>query len=49
MGKSAEDAMLQQILAYDVVGQSKRPLVVASVDAAQYHDRVAHAMTALTL
>ena len=48
-GKTAEDAILQQILVYDITRQLKRPLMVASVDAAQCYDRVAHTMTALTL
>ena len=48
-GKTAEDAILQQVLTYDLARQWKRPLLVASVDAAQCYDRVAHAMAALTL
>ena len=49
-GKTAKDAMLQQVLVYDIARQLKRPLIVASVlNAAQCYDRVAHALTALTL
>ena len=47
--KTVEDTILQQVLVYDIVRQLNRPLVVASVDAAQCYDRVAHTMTALTL
>ena len=48
-GKAADDAILQQVLVYDITRQLKRPLMVALVDAAQYYDRVSHTMTALTL
>ena len=48
-GRTAEDAILQQVLMYDIARQWKRPLIVASVDASQCYDRVAHAMAALTL
>ena len=48
-GKTAEDAILHQVLLYNIARQLKRLLVVASVDATQYYDRVAHAMMALTL
>ena len=48
-GKTAEDAILQQVLAYDLACQWKRPLLVASVDASQCYDRIAHSMAALTL
>eukprot|EP00986_Skeletonema_menzelii_P020518 scaffold31443_cov531-Skeletonema_menzelii.AAC.1 len=48
-GRTAEDAILQQVLLYDIARVTKRPLVVASVDAAQCYDRVALAMAALTL
>ena len=47
--KTAEDAILQQVLMYDIAIQLKRPLLVSSVDTAQCYDRVAHAMAALTL
>ena len=47
--KTAEDAILQQVLMYDLARQWKRPLLVALVDAAQCYDRVSHAVAALTL
>ena len=43
-GRTAEDAILQQVLAYDIAHQTKRPLLVASVDASSCYDRVAHAV-----
>ena len=48
-GRTAEDAILQQVLAYDIARQTKRPLLVASVDASSCYDMVAHAVAALTL
>ena len=48
-GKTAEDVILQQVLVYNIGIQTKRPLVLAYVDTMQCYDRVAHAMTALTL
>ena len=48
-GRTAEDAILTQVLAYDIARQQRAPFIVASVDAAQCYDRVAHAMLALTL
>ena len=48
-GKTPEDAILQQVLVYDIARQLRRPLMVASVDAAQCYDRIAHAIAALTL
>ena len=47
--KTAEDAILQQVLLFDIVRQLRRPLLVAYVDAAQCYDRIAHATAALTL
>ena len=44
-----EDAILQQVLIYDTTRHLKHLLVVASVDAVQCYDRVAYAMTVLTL
>ncbi len=38
-GKTAEDAILQQVLLYDIARITKRPLLVAQVDAAQCYDR----------
>ena len=48
-GRTAEDAILHQVLAYDIARQKRAPFIVASVDAAQCYDRIAHAMAALTL
>ena len=48
-GKTSEDAILHQVLMYDIARQLRRPLLVASVDATQCYDRVAHAVAALTL
>ena len=48
-GKMPEDAILQQVLMYDIARQLRRPLLVASVDAAQCYDRIAHAVASLTL
>ena len=48
-GKTAEDAILHQVLLYDVARQLRRPMLVASVDASQCYDRIAHATAALTL
>ena len=48
-GKTSEDAILHQVLAYDIARQKRAPFIVASVDAAQCYDRIAHAMAALTL
>ena len=48
-GRTAEDAILLQVLIYDLAYQWKRPLIVASVDASQCYDRIAHAMAALVL
>ena len=43
-GKTTEDPILQQVLLFDI-----DPLLVASVDAAQCYDRIAHETAALTL
>ena len=48
-GRTSEDAVLHQVLAYDIARQKRAPMIVASVDAAQCYNRVAHAMAALTL
>ncbi|KAL7459566.1 hypothetical protein ACHAWC_011573 [Mediolabrus comicus] len=48
-GRTAEDAILQQVLMYDIARMSRRPLLVAQVDAAQCYDRVATAVSSLTL
>ena len=48
-GRTAEDAILQQVLMYDIARITKRPLLVAQVDAAQCYDRVALPIASLTL
>ena len=48
-GKTAEDAILHQVLVYDLARQWKRPIVVSSVDASQCYDRIAHAPAALVM
>ena len=48
-GRISEDAVLHQVLAHDIARQKRAPMIVASVDAAQCYDRVAHTMAALTL
>ena len=44
---SEKGAILQRVLMFDIARQLQRPLLVASVDAAQYYDRIAHAADAL--
>ena len=48
-GKTSEDAILHQILIYELARQLRRPLLVASVDASQCYNRITHAMASLTL
>jgi endonuclease/exonuclease/phosphatase family metal-dependent hydrolase len=48
-GRTAEDAILQQVLMYDIARMTKRPLLVAQCDAAQCYDRVALPVASLTL
>ena len=48
-GRTSEDALLQQVLVHDLARQWRRPLLVASVDASQCYDRIAHCVAALTL
>ena len=48
-GKTAENAILHQVLIYDLARQLRRPLLIASVDASQCYDRIAHAMASLPL
>ena len=36
-GRIAEDAVLHQVLAYDIARQKQAPLIVASVNADQIH------------
>ena len=47
--RTAEDAVLAQVLAYDIARQKRAPFIVASVDAAQCYDRIAHSIAALSL
>ena len=46
-GRTAEDTILHQVLAYDIVRQKRAPFIVALVDAAQCDDRMAHYIMAL--
>ena len=48
-GNTPEDAMLHQVLTYDITQQLGSLLLVVSVDAAQCYDRIAHAVPSLTL
>ena len=48
-GRTAEDAVLHQVLAYDITQQKRAPLLVASVDAAQCYKRIAHGIAALSI
>ena len=48
-GRTAEDAVLHQVLAYDIAQQKRTPLIVASVDAAQCYDRIAHSIAELSM
>ena len=43
-GKTPEDAILQQVLVYDIAQQLMRPLLVELVDAAQCYDIITHAV-----
>ena len=46
-GSTAEDACLDKTLTTDISRQSRQPMAVISVDAAQCYDRVNHSMMAL--
>ena len=48
-GKTSEDALIDQVWIYDLLRQLRCPLLVASVDASQCYDRIAHAMAPLNL
>ena len=48
-GKTPEDAILQQVLVYDIAWQLMRPLLVASANTAQCYDRIAYTVASLTL
>ena len=47
--RTAEDAVLVQVLAYNITRQKRAPFIVASANAAQCHDRIAHSIAALSL
>ena len=48
-GKTPEVATLQQVLVYNIALQLRRPLLVTSVNAAQYCENISHAVASLTL
>ena len=48
-GKTPEDAILQQVLVYNIAQQLRRPLLVMSVNTAQCYNRIAHTVASLTL
>ena len=45
--KMVDDGTLTKILAYDIIRQSRRPAGIASVDADNCYDRIAHAIASL--
>jgi hypothetical protein len=45
--KMADDGTLTKVLAYDIIRQKKRPAGIASVDADNCYDRIAHAIASL--
>eukprot|EP00956_Cyclotella_meneghiniana_P010984 scaffold15408_cov41-Cyclotella_meneghiniana.AAC.2 len=47
VGKTAEDGGLAKILAYDIVRQCRKTAAIASVDAANCYDSIAHAIASL--
>ena len=48
-GKTPEDAILQQVLVYDITRQLRRPLLVVSKKTAQCYSRITHTVASLTL
>ena len=48
-GKTVEDVILQHVIMCDLARQCRRTFMVASVDASQCYDRVAHVMIAIML
>ena len=46
-GRTAEDGALAKILFYDIVRQSRWPASIASIDAANCYDSIAHAIASL--
>ena len=49
MGRTAEDVVLHQILMYGIARQTRAPMLVASIGAAQCYDKIAHFIAGLTL
>jgi len=45
--KMADNGTLTKVLAYDIIHQSRRPAGIASVDANNCYDRIAHAIASL--
>jgi hypothetical protein len=45
--KMADDGTLTKVLAYDIIRQTRRPAGIASVDANNCYDRIAHAIASL--
>ena len=45
--KMADDGTLTKVLAYDIIRQTRRPAGIASVDADNCYDRIAHAIASL--
>ena len=48
-GRITKDAILHQVLAYNIARQKRAPFIVASVDVVQCYNRGTHTMLALTL
>ena len=49
MGRTAENVVLHQILMYGIPRQTRAPMLVASVGAAQCYERIAHSIAGHTL
>ena len=45
--RMADDGTLTKVIAYDIIRQSRRPAGIASVDADNCYDRIAHAIASL--
>lgn len=48
-GWTAKDAVLHQVLAYNIARQKRVPFIMALVEAAQCYDMIAHGIAALSL
>ena len=48
-GQTSEDSVLHQVLVYDIAQQKWALFIVALVDAAQYYNRIAHGIGAISL